>query len=97
MSRAERDLIKLVTDSAGAAAPGAAATLLRNRDWSSSLFSGIRLTVEVAAPEDEAFETWLADLSEADFQPRGYFVASADLIERRDGAAVVEFLLVEEN
>ncbi|HEX7692983.1 MAG TPA: hypothetical protein VF409_00730 [Sphingomonas sp.] len=97
MSRAERDLIKLVTDSAGEAAPGAAATLLRSRDWSSSLFSGVRLTVEIAAPESETFEAWLTDLPEADFQPRGYFVASADLIERRDGAAIVEFLLVEES
>ena len=97
MSRAERDLIKLVDDSAREAVPGAAAILQRSRDWASSLFSGVRLTVEVAASENESFETWLANLPEADFQPRGYFVASADLIERRAGAAVVEFLLVEES
>ena len=97
MSRLERDLIKLVTDAAGEAAPGAAASLARSRDWSSSLFSGVRLTVDVIAPESEAFETWLAGLPEAEFRLRGHFVASADLVERREGAAVVEFLLVEEN
>jgi hypothetical protein len=96
MSRLERDLIKAVTDSASQAAPGAAASLVRSRDWSSSLFSGVRLTVEINAGEDEAFETWLANLPEAELPVRGYFVASADLVERRDGAAVVEFLLVEE-
>jgi hypothetical protein len=97
MSRLERDLIKAVTDSAGQAAPGAAASLLRSRDWSSSLFSGVRLTVEIEAGEDERFETWLAELPEAELAIRGYFVASADLVERRGGVAVVEFLLVEES
>ena len=97
MSRLERDLIKAVTESAGHAAPGASASLVRSRDWSSSLFSGVRLTVEINAGEDEAFETWLAGLPEAEFAVRGYFVASADLVERRSGAAVVEFLLVEES
>ena len=97
MSRLERDILKLVTDSAVESAPGAAASLVRSRDWSSSLFSGVRLTVEITAPENEAFETWLAALPEAEFRLRGHFVASADLVERRDGAAVVEFLLVEEN
>jgi len=97
VSRAERDLIDLVTDSAGEAAPGAGASLVRSRDWSSSLFNGVRLTVEVAAPESEALETWLAGLPDAEFRLRGHFVASADLIERREGVAVVEFLLVEEN
>lgn len=96
MSRLERDLIKTVTESAAANMPGAAASLVRSRDWSSSLFSGVRLTVEINASEDEAFETWLAGLPEAEFGVRGYFVASADLVERSDGAAVVEFLLVEE-
>ena len=97
MSRLERDLIKAVTESAGHVAPGASASLVRSRDWSSSLFSGVRLTVEINAGEDEAFETWLAGLPEAEFAVRGYFVASADLVERRSGAAVVEFLLVEES
>jgi hypothetical protein len=97
MSRLERDLIKAVTDSADQAVPGAAASLVRSRDWSSSLFSGVRLTVEIDADENEPFETWLADLPEAEFGVRGYFVASADLVERRDSAAVVEFLLVEES
>ena len=97
MSRAERDLIKAVTDSAEQAAPGATASLLRSRDWSSSLFSGVRLTVEIKADENEAFETWLADLPEAELAVRGYFVASADLIERSTGTAAVEFLLVEES
>lgn len=97
MSRLERDLIKVVTEAATASAPGAAASLVRSRDWSSSLFSGVRLTVEINAGEDEAFETWLAGLPEAEFAVRGYFVASADLVERRSGAAVVEFLLVEES
>ncbi len=97
MSRLERDLIKAVTDSANPTLSGADVAVTRRRDWSSSLFSGVRLTVEITAPENEAFETWLANLPEAEFRLRGYFVASADLIERRDGAAVVEFLLVEEN
>ena len=97
MNRLERDLTKAVTDSAGEAVPGAAASLVRSRDWSSSLFSGVRLTVEITAPENETFETWLADLSEAEFRLRGYFVASADLVERSSGTAAVEFLLVEEN
>jgi hypothetical protein len=97
MSRLERDLIKTVTESAAASMPGAAASLVRSRDWSSSLFSGVRLTVEINAGEDEAFETWLANLPEAEFGVRGYFVASADLIERSSGTAVVEFLLVEES
>ena len=96
MSRLERDLIKTVTESAAANMPSAAASLVRSRDWSSSLFSGVRLTVEINAGEDEAFETWLANLPEAEFGVRGYFVASADLVERSNGAAVVEFLLVEE-
>jgi hypothetical protein len=96
MSRLERDLIKAVTESAGQAAPDTEASLVRSRDWSSSLFSGVRLTVEVKAGEDEAFETWLAELPEAEFAVRGYFIASADLVERSNGAAVVEFLLVEE-
>jgi len=96
MSRLERDLIKTVAESAAASMPDAAASLVRGRDWSSSLFSGVRLTVEINAGEDEAFETWLANLPEAEFGVRGYFVASADLVERSDGAAVVEFLLVEE-
>ena len=97
MSRLERDLIKTVAESAAASMPGAAASLVRSRDWSSSLFSGVRLTVEINAGEDEAFETWLANLPEAEFGVRGYFVASADLVERSNGAAVVEFLLVEES
>jgi hypothetical protein len=92
----ERDLIKAVTDSVGCAVPGAAASLVRSRDWSSSLFSGIRLSVEITAPENEAFETWLVRLPEAEFPVRGYFVASADLVERHHGTALVEFLLVEE-
>lgn len=96
MSRLERDLIKTVAESAAASMPDAAASLVRSRDWSSSLFSGVRLTVEINAGEDEAFETWLANLPEAEFGVRGYFVASADLVERSNGAAVVEFLLVEE-
>jgi hypothetical protein len=96
VSRLERDLIKTVTESAAASMPDAAASLVRSRDWSSSLFSGVRLTVEINAGEDEAFETWLANLPEAEFGVRGYFVASADLVERSKGAAVVEFLLVEE-
>jgi hypothetical protein len=96
MSRLERDLVKAVTDSASAAVPGATAALMRSRDWSSSLFTGVRLTVEINAGEDEAFETWLAGLPEAAFAVRGYFVASADLVERSNGAAMVEFLLVEE-
>jgi len=96
MSRLERDLIKTVTESAAANMLDAAASLVRSRDWSSSLFSGVRLTVEINAGEDEAFETWLANLPEAEFGVRGYFVASADLVERSNGAAVVEFLLVEE-
>jgi hypothetical protein len=96
MSRLERDLIKTVTESAAASMLDAAASLVRSRDWSSSLFSGVRLTVEINAGEDEAFETWLANLPEAEFGVRGYFVASADLVERSNGAAVVEFLLVEE-
>jgi len=97
MNRLERDLIKAVTDSADDAVPQATATLARSRDWSSSLFSGARLTVEVNAEENEAFETWLATLPEAEFAVRGHFVASADLIERSSGTAVVEFLLVEES
>jgi len=97
VSRLERDLIKAVSDSAGEAVSGAVASLVRSRDWSSSLFSGVRLTVEINAGENEAFETWLAGLPEAEFGMRGYFVASADLVERSSGAGVVEFLLVEEN
>jgi len=97
MSRLERDLIKTVSESAAASMPAATASLVRSRDWSSSLFSGVRLTVEINASEDEAFETWLANLPEAEFGVRGYFVASADLVERSNGAAVVEFLLVEES
>jgi len=97
MSRLERDLIKTVAESSAASMPDAAASLVRSRDWSSSLFSGVRLTVEINAGEDEAFETWLANLPEAEFGVRGYFVASADLVERSNGAAVVEFLLVEES
>lgn len=97
MSRVERDLIKTVTESAAANVAGAAASLVRSRDWSSSLFSGVRLTVEINAGEDEAFEAWLADLPGAEFAVRGYFVASADLIERSSGTAVAEFLLVEES
>lgn len=97
MSRIERDLVKLVTDSAAQAAPGATATLVRSRDWSSSLFNGTRLILDVAAPESEAFETWLAGLPDAEFSLRGHFVASADIVERREGIATIEFLLVEEN
>lgn len=96
MSRLERDLIKTVADAAGETMPSAAASLVRSRDWSSSLFSGERLTLEITAPENETFETWLADLPEAELRLRGYFVASADLVERSSGIAVVEFLLVEE-
>ena len=96
MSRLERDLIKTVSDSAGEAVSGAVASLVRSRDWSSSLFSGVRLTVEISAGENEAFETWLAGLPEAEFVLHGHFVASADLIERSSGTALVEFLLVEE-
>jgi len=97
MSRLERDLIKAVADSASDAVFGATAALVRSRDWSSSLFSGMRLTVEIKASEDETFETWLAELPEAEFGIRGYFVASADLVERSSGAALIEFLLVEES
>ena len=97
MSRLERDLIKTVSESATPSMPAATASLVRSRDWSSSLFSGVRLTVEINASENEAFEVWLAGLPEAEFAVRGYFVASADLIERSSGTAVVEFLLVEES
>jgi len=97
MSRVERDLITAATESAGQAASGATASLAYSRDWSSSLFSGVRLTVEIHASEGEAFETWLAGLPDADFGVRGHFVASADLVERRGGVGVVEFLLVEQS
>jgi hypothetical protein len=97
VNRLERDLIKAVTDSASPTLPGVDVAVTRRRDWSSSLFSGVRLTVEIKAGENEAFETWLADLPEAEFALHGHFVASADLIERSSGVAVVEFLLVEES
>lgn len=96
MNRLERDLITAVTDSAATMLSGTDASVTRRRDWSSSLFSGVRLTVEIRAAENEAFETWLAGLPESEFVLHGHFVASADLIERSSGVAVVEFLLVEE-
>ena len=97
MSRLERDLIKAVTDCASPTLGGADVAVVRSRDWSSSLFSGVRLTVEIKAGESEAFETWLAGLPEAEFALHGHFVASADLTERSNGVAVVEFLLVKES
>lgn len=97
MNRLERDLINAVTESAGASLTGADASVARRRDWSSSLFSGVRLTVEIKAEENEAFETWLAGIPEAEFSLHGHFLASADLIERSSGVALVEFLLVEES
>lgn len=54
--KVERDLVGLVGEAAAEATPGATASLLRCRDWSSSLFCGVRLTIEIAADEDESFE-----------------------------------------
>lgn len=97
MNRLERDLITAVTDSASPTLTDTEVAVVRRRDWSSSLFSGVRLAVEIKAGENEAFETWLVGLPEAEFVLHRHFVASADLIERSSGTALVEFLLVEES
>ena len=96
MSRLDRELARMLQLSAGATGVELIPNLLRSRDWSSALFSGERLTFELAAADGEPFETWLADLPDAEFPLRGWFVADADLTERRAGAAVVDFLVIEE-
>jgi hypothetical protein len=96
VSDAERNLLRLIRTSAAAAALSLDAAVTKRRDWASALFVGARLTIELAAEEAASFDAWLAALPETELPMRRRFVADADIVERRDGAAIVEFLVVEE-
>ncbi len=97
MSRLDRELARMLRASAANHGVALTVVLTRSRDWSSALFSGERLTFELRNDGDEeAFDAWLAALPEAEFPLRGWFVADADMTERRAGAALVDFLLIEE-
>lgn len=93
MSRLERDCVRLLQASAPMPLT---ARVTSSRDWASSLFVGTRLTFDVAAAESEAFDTWLARLSEIELPLRGHFVADAEVTARSAGSATVEILVIEE-
>jgi hypothetical protein len=66
------------------------------RDWASTLFEGTRFTLSVAS-EDAHFGNWLDSVPDADLPLRRHFVASAEVIERRDlKRATLELLAVED-
>lgn len=70
-------------------------TIVRRRNWATSLFVGERLTVAVAAEDDDPLGAWLATLSEADLPIRGGFVASIEVRARERCRATLDLLLVD--
>jgi hypothetical protein len=96
MSRMVRELARVLEASAADRGVTLTAHLLQSRAWSSALFSGERLTFDLAADDDEAFEAWLATLPETELPLHRYFVADADMTARGTGAATVELLVIEE-
>ncbi|HEX4695534.1 hypothetical protein [Sphingomonas sp.] len=97
MTRVERDCLCAITRSTAANSLDVSARLIARRNWSSMLFTGMRLTLAVTAGDDEQFDHWLATLPEADFPISGHFVASAEVIARSECAASIELLVVEES
>ncbi|MES2097106.1 MAG: hypothetical protein V4459_10140 [Pseudomonadota bacterium] len=95
MNDIERTVTRLIAHSDGAKALSLSATVTASRDWASALFTGVRLTVELTADDGDPFEHWLAALPEAEFPMRRRFVADVEVVERREGVAVVELLVIE--
>jgi len=87
-----------VASQVGTLFPSATVTVLRYRDWSSALFSGVRVTVAIEQPEGSEFDQAVAHMT-GEWEPRftAHFAASCDLISRSDQRAEVELLLVDEN
>lgn len=92
MSQVESDYLRVLR---GTASFGLVAIITSNRPWASALFVGYHLTIIVKGDDDAAFDAWLISLPELELAWRGYFAASAEVIERSENAATIELLVVE--
>ncbi|MBN8808504.1 MAG: hypothetical protein J0I47_09790 [Sphingomonas sp.] len=93
MSGREAECLRALVRSAAPLAVSASA--VRRRRWASALFVGERLTVGVAAADDQALDAWLASLPEADLPMRSGFVASAEVTARDAGRATLDLLVID--
>lgn len=92
-----RAVARAVHRSATAAGIPAAVSVEGERDWTSALFEGARVTVRVIADEGP-FDAWLATLPEAELPLTGYFIASAEVTDRpAPDRAIVELLAIAES
>jgi len=95
MSMLERDCVRQMQ--AAGAALAVSARVTASRDWASALFTGTRLTLDLAVDDDgDLFDQWLADLPERELSLRGHFVADAEVTGRSANAATIEILAIEE-
>ncbi|WP_375398658.1 hypothetical protein [uncultured Sphingomonas sp.] len=73
------------------------ARMIRSRDWASTLFVGVRLTVALTADDIQGLDSWLQGIGKADLPLHRRFVADVEIIERPDpGHAVIELLVVDD-
>lgn len=93
-ARLSREIVSQVQ----AALPAATVSVFRVRDWSSALFSGVRISAAIEHAESDDFSEQLANFT-GEWEPKftDHFCASADLVVRSHGHAEIEFLLVEES
>jgi hypothetical protein len=95
MMRTDRRCEQLLQSSAAGAGLSLTATTIRRRPWASALFVGNRLTIAVAGDDDSLLDEWLIALPGIELVLSGHFVASAEVVERRGNAAIIELLVVE--
>lgn len=92
MSRVECDCLRVLRASAPLPL---SASVISSRPWASALFVGSRLTIRVEGDDDVRLDEWLIALAEVELSWPGHFVASAEIIERSDCAAIIELLVIE--
>lgn len=95
MTGVERGWTRVMQTSAASYSLLLSATLMECRPWASALFVGNRLKIAVASDDDVTLDEWLLALPEMELPLAGHFVASAEVVERRAGAATLELLVVE--
>jgi hypothetical protein len=95
MTRLDRRCERLLRSSAAEAGVSLTAATIMRRPWASALFVGNRLTITTQADDDSLLDEWLIRLPEIELALPAHFVASAEVVERRAGAATIELLMVE--
>ena len=95
MTRIERDCVRRLQASTSAYSLSLSANSIGRRAWASALFVGFRLTFALAGDDDGKLDEWLIALPDIDLPLPGYFVASAELIQRGANSATIELLVVE--